>query len=42
MQMHKEGFSLTDIRARIEQNYRSKSRFMTPTPRPPQTPAVKK
>ena len=42
MQMYNSGVSLNDIRARIEQTYRSKSRFMTPTPHPPHVPAAKK
>jgi hypothetical protein len=42
MQMHNSGLSLKDIRARIEQTYKSSYRFMTPTPHPPHVPAVKK
>ena len=42
MQMHTAGMSLPNIRAKIEQNYTSKYRFITPTPHPPHAPAKKK
>jgi hypothetical protein len=42
MRLHNGGYSLKEIRARIEQNYKSKYRFMTPTPHPPHLPASKK
>ena len=42
MQMHKAGLSLVNIREKIEQNYKSKYRFITPTPHPPHAPASKK
>lgn len=42
MKLFNGGYSLKDIRARIEQDYKSKYRFITPTPHPPHTPAKKK
>ena len=35
MEMHGAGRPLPEIRAAIEANYKSKYRFMTPTPHPP-------
>jgi hypothetical protein len=35
MVMHKAGKPLDEIRSTIEETYRTKYRFMTPTPHPP-------
>ena len=35
MQMHNAGRSLGEIRSAIEGNYKTKYRFITPTPHPP-------
>ena len=35
MQMHQAGRPLAEIRAAIEATYKTKYRFMTPTPHPP-------
>jgi hypothetical protein len=35
MLMHKAGKPLGDIRSTIEETYRTKYRFITPTPHPP-------
>lgn len=40
MQMHGEGKSLTEIRTRIEEAYRPKYKFITPTPHPPRAPGT--
>jgi len=38
MQMHASGAAVSQIRAAIEQKYRSHSPTMTPTPAPPVRP----